>query len=119
MTNLRQKLGWFSMSERRISHGLTLMYKIVNKLAPNYLCDLLTFTNEIHSANTRSRRRNCIWIGKDIKSKSRRNSFFFSMSDLYNKLPEDIINSLSVVAFKAKLKKYIIDGNLTLPDHFL
>ena len=119
MTNLRQKLGWFSMSERRISHGLTLMYKIVNKLAPNYLYDLLTFTNEIHSANTRSRRRNCIWIGKDIKSKSRRNSFFFSMSDLYNKLPEDIITSKSVSTFKLKVNKYITDNKRSLPNHFL
>ena len=118
MTSLRHKLGWFSMSERRISHGLILMYKIVNKKAPNYLSDLLTFTNEIHNVRTRSANRNAIWIGKDIKTKSRRNAFFFSMSTLYNKLPENIISSKSVSTFKIKLNKLLSENKLAIPDHF-
>ena len=119
MTYLRHKLGWFSMSERRTCHGLCLLFKIVNKLAPNYLSDLLNFTDEIHQTDTRSGRRNALWLGKDIKSKSRRNSFFFSMSNLYNKLPEDIISSKSVNSFKLKLNKYISQNKLDLPEHFL
>ena len=116
---LRKKLGWFSMSERRTIHGLTFMFKIANGFAPNYLSDLITFTNEIRHVNTRSSRRNCIWISKDIKTKSRRNAFIFCMSNLYNKLPEDIITSASVNMFKGKLNKYICENKLTLPDHFL
>ena len=116
---LRKKLGWFSMSERRTIHGLTFMFKIANGFAPNYLSDLITFTNEIHRVNTRSSRRNCIWISKDIKTKSRRNALIFCMSNLYNKLPEDIITSASVNMFKDKLNKYICENKLALPDHFL
>ena len=119
ISTLRKELGWLSMSERRASHGLTLMFKIASGCAPNYLADLITFTNEIHQVNTRSSRRNAIWISKDIKLKARRNSFVFTMSVLYNKLPENIINSVSVAIFKTKLKKYIIENKLTLPDHFL
>ena len=115
----RKELGWLSMSERRASHGLTLMFKIASGCAPNYLADLITFTNEIHQVNTRSSRRNAIWISKDIKLKARRNSFVFTMSVLYNKLPESIINSVSAAMFKTKLKKSIIENKLTLPDHFL
>ena len=106
------------MNERRISHGRILMYKIVNKKAPNYLSDLLTFTNEIHNVHTRSANRNAIWIGKDIKTKSRRNAFFFSMSTLYNKLPENIISSKSVSTFKIKLNKLLSENKLAIPDHF-
>ena len=62
---------------------------------------------------------NTIWIGKDIKTKSRRSSFIFSMSVLFNKLPEDIKNSVSAVMFKTKLKKLITENKLNLPDHFL
>jgi hypothetical protein len=119
ITEYRRKLGWFSMSERRACHGLTLIFKIANGRSPNYLSDLMTFTNEVHQVNTRSSRRNTIWISNDIKAKSRRNSFMFSMCTLYNTLPENIINSLSVEIFKTKLKKYISDNKLILPDHFL
>ena len=95
------------------------MFSIASGRAPNYLADLITFTNEIHQVNTRSSRRNAIWISKDIKLKVRRNAFVFTMSVLYNKLPENIINSVSVAIFKTKLKKYIIENKLSLPDHFL
>ena len=119
ISKYRKELGWLSMSERRASHGLMLMFKIASGRAPNYLADLITFTNEIHQVNTRSSRRNAIWISKDIKLKVRRNAFVFTMSVLYNKLPENIINSVSAAMFKTKLKKYIIENKLTLPDHFV
>ena len=119
MTWLRHKLGWLSMSERRISHGLVLMYKVVNKIAPNYLSDLLTFTNEIHEVYTRRRRRNCIWIGNDIKSKLRRNAFLYSMSDLYNKLPENVVESKSVSSFKNRINKLLSENKIAIPDHFV
>lgn len=119
ISDLRKKLGWFSMSERRAIHGLTFMFKISKGMAPNYLTDLITFTNEIHQVNTRSRNRNVIWINKEVKINSRRNAFIFSMSNLYNKLPEDIITSPSVAIFKSKIKKYTSENKLILPDHFL
>ena len=107
------------MSERRISHGLVLMYKVVNKTSPNYLSDLLTFTNDIHDVCTRRRRRNCIWIGNDIKSKSRRNAFFYSISDLFNKLPENVIESKSVSSFKNKINELLSENKIVIPDHFI
>ena len=107
------------MSERSACHGLMLMFKISTGRAPNYLSDLVTFTKEIHQVNTRSSRMNAIWIGKDINAKSHRNSFIFSMSVLFNKLPENIINSVSAAMFKTRLKKHITENKLKLPDHFL
>ena len=119
ITEHRKKLGWLNMSERRASHGLTLMYKIVNGQAPNYLSDLITFTNEVHNVNTRSSGSKKIWICKDIKAKSRRSAFIFSMSNLYNNLPRDIINAKNVNTFKNNIKKLLSENKLNLPDHFL
>ena len=119
MTALRKKIGWFSMSEIRILHGLTMMYKIVNGLAPNYLSDLITFTNEIHDIQTRANIGKKIWIPKDVKTKARRNAFIFSMSTLYNKLPENIITAPSVNSFKSNIKKHMKNNKIAIPANFL
>ena len=119
MSRLRKKLGWLSMSEIRLLHGLTTFFKIVNGLGPNYLSDLLTFTKDVHQLNTRGSVNNTIWISKEIKSKARRNAFIYSMSIMYNKLPENIKSAISVNVFKSKIKKLIIENNLTPPEHFL
>ena len=107
------------MSEIRTIHGLTMMYKVVNGLSPNYLADLITFTNEVHQVNTRSRKKNIIWIPKNVKSKSRRNAFIFSMSTLYNKLPDNITKAVNVKSFKLKLNKLIKENKITLPENFI
>ena len=33
---LLKKLNWLNMKNRRIKHGLTMIYKILNGLAPHY-----------------------------------------------------------------------------------
>ena len=38
--SLLKELSWVDLSVRRKLHKLSLMYKIVFKLAPPYLCDL-------------------------------------------------------------------------------
>ena len=104
---LRGKLGWLTMNERRKLHCLTMMYKILNGNAPNYLKDMFTLQNEIHNSNTRSSRRNLIWVDKGITSKVHRNSFKFYAPTQYNKLPEEIKNCNSVASFKSNLSKYL------------
>ena len=51
---LLKNLNWLNMKNRRIMHGLTIIYKILNGLAPNYLCDSFTLTSEIQNVNTRT-----------------------------------------------------------------
>ena len=101
-----KKLGWLKMSDRRMSHGLTQMYKILNGKAPNYLKNLITLTSELYEPRTRSQMRDTIWISNDYRTKIRRNSFMFAMSTNYNKLPAEITKSNSVNCFKSKLKKH-------------
>jgi hypothetical protein len=87
---LRKKLGWLNMNQRRELHCLTMMYKILHNAAPNYLTDMFTYQNEVHSVNTRGSQNNHIWIDKNIKSKVHRDSFRFYAPCQYNKLPNEI-----------------------------
>ena len=104
---MRRKLGWFDMKQRRHIHCLTMMYKILHGLAPNYLQDIFSFQNEIHHANTRSSQNNQIWIDKNIKSKIHRDSFRYYAPMEYNKLPSEIRNCTTVSSFKSNLIKYM------------
>ena len=112
---LLQKLGWLNMKQRRVQHGLTMIYKILNGHAPHYLSDTFTLTNEIHNVNTR-RAHSTIWINKQAKSKLHRKSYSFYMAKIYNTLPENLQNAVSTDSFKKSLKRFILCGKLVLPN---
>ena len=107
------------MSETRILHGLTYIFKMINNSSPDYLSDLITLKHEIYGIGTRSSMKNTLWISNEIKTKARKNAFVFSMSKLYNDLPENIIGATSVNTFKNRLKIYIKNGKLAIPRNFL
>ena len=107
---MRKKLGWLSMKQRRELHSLTMMYKILHGLAPNYLQDLFTYQNDIHKINTRGSKDNQIWIDKSIKSKIHRHSFRYYTPCQYNALPRNIRDSKSVNSFKSNLTKFLKNG---------
>ena len=113
---LLKQLNWLNMKNRRIQHGLSMIYKILNGFAPDYLKDSFTLTSEIHNVNTR-RAQNSIWINKNITSKLHRKSYTFYMAQIYNGIPEKIQKSVSVNAFKQAIKKYILSGKLVLPNN--
>ena len=104
---LRTKLGWLSMKQRRDLHCLTMLYKILHNSAPDYLQDMFTYQHEVHSVNTRGSQNNLIWIDKNIKSKVHRDSFRYYAPCLYNKLPAKIKSCTSVNSFKSNLTKYL------------
>ena len=111
---LRKQLKWLNMKYRRVQHGLTMIYKILNGQAPNYLRDTFTLTSEIHNVNTRGA-NNSIWINKNITSKLHRKSYTFYMAKIYNSIPENIQKSQSVNSFKQAIKRYIQSEKLVLP----
>ena len=104
---MRKKLGWLSMKQRRELHSLTMMYKILHGLAPNYLADLFSYQKEIHNFNTRGSQNDNIWIDKSITSKIHRNSFKYHTACQYNKLPSSIRECKSVNSFKVNLTKLL------------
>ena len=46
-SKLYAELGLESLADRRLLHRLNMFYKIVNKLAPSYLYNVLTFNDAI------------------------------------------------------------------------
>ena len=60
-----------------------------------------------------------MWISNEVRTKSRNNAFVFSMSKLYNDLPDDITTAKNVSAFKNRLKNHIKSGKLPLPQNFV
>ena len=104
---MRKKLGWLSMKQRRELHSLTMMYKILHGLAPNYLQDLFTYQKDIHNVNTRGSQNDNIWIDKSIKSKIHRESFKYHTACQYNELPKSIRDCKSVNSFKLNLTKLL------------
>ena len=50
-----QKLDTLNMEGRTKRHALTLMHKIVNKIAPGYLTEKLSYRHDVHNHNTRNR----------------------------------------------------------------
>ena len=61
----RNFLGWKSLEERRVEMKARIMYKTVNMLAPNRLCDLFQNVNKITDYNLRgSSTRVCISMPK-------------------------------------------------------
>ena len=102
---LYEELGWQTLASRRENAKLIMMYKIVNKLVPNYLQSVIpNIANpETSTYNTRQR--------FDLPHFRARtdlfnNSFFPSTVRLWNELPLSIRNSPSLSISKSKITKY-------------
>ena len=52
-TDLLNRLKWLPISKRLELHTVTMVYKCLNDLAPQYLSDLFTQTDQVHNYNTR------------------------------------------------------------------
>ena len=106
ITATRKKMQQLDMSSRRLLHGLTFMFKIVNKTAPVYLCERIKLQKDIHSYNTRQ--RNSI-RPQFAKTKMRSNSFFINMCNKFNSISEEVeTHGISVATFKNRCKDYLL-----------
>ena len=48
------ELKWLTFPKRVDYHTCTMVYKALNNLAPNYICERFIMTSDIHSRNLRS-----------------------------------------------------------------
>ena len=110
----RKKINWLCMSDRRTLNGLSLLFKIINGQAPDYLIDLFTLISEISNRSTRSYPNN-IWIPNEHLSAIHRKSFRFCIPQIWNNLPESIKNSKSLYTFKKHLKTALLNNEINFP----
>ena len=105
ITTHRKHLGLLNMDDRRLLHSLTLMHKIVKKVAPSYLSNRIIQHADIHDHNTRNRLALAI---NNIRTAKKSNSFFGSIQKRYNTLSNNSdISHLTVETFKTKCKKHL------------
>ena len=95
-SNLLNSLSWDNLSVRRTKQKANLMHKCVNKLAPNYRCNM--FTPRALSFDLR-----------DASQKLRlpKRSFSYSGASLWNDLPEDIRATKSLRNFKRRIDNWL------------
>ena len=94
-------LGWPLLSSRRKSSKLILMYKIVNRLTPQYLFDDYQQTQTFNTTrHLRTTNRVSVPFSRTLKHK---NSFFPSTLKLWNELTSDLADSPSLNKFKLGL----------------
>ena len=96
-----------NMSNRRLLHNLTLMFKIKNKNAPNYLCNRIQNFAATHHHLTRNR----LDINPPFaRSKIRNMSYFINISKKYNIISRKIeVNNISLYTFKKRCREYLLE----------
>ena len=103
--SLLNDLSWVELSVRRKIHKLNLMYKMVFKLAPPYLCDLCpNFVSERSSCSLRSANNLCLPF---VRTERYKKSFLFSSIQEWNSLPLETRISSSPGNFKRNLLKFL------------
>ncbi len=96
-------LNWVNLSTRRQIHKCVSVFKCLNNLVPEYLSEHFTRNCNIHSYNTR--RKNDLHAIKPNLSLGKR-SFKYSGSLLYNTLPSEIKNAVSLPNFKNLIQRH-------------
>ncbi len=101
-----KKLNWLNMQNRRSLHVCTMMYKVQKGNAPDYLCNLFQFRQEVHSYGTRQVDSGFI---EPRYSRCSHKCFSYFGSMVYNSVPIDIRSASSISSFKKLYFKHLLD----------
>ena len=106
ITPYLQDLDTLNMTSRASSHALTMMHKIVTKVAPAYLTDKLSYRQDIHEHDTRN--RNTLNIRR-LHTARKNGAFFVKTANEYNTLKQisTFKDCDSITGFKAKTVRYL------------
>ena len=106
---LLKELGLETLKTRRRSHRLIYLYKIKNKLTPEYLYETCPIVN--HNDNVHNLRRNNQLLQLQTRTTAYFNSFFPTTIRDWNSLPGELLTASSISIFKKLLKENV--GNVT------
>lgn len=102
---LFSELKWQSFPERVTYQKAIMMYKIINKICPDYLLNHITLTSEISTRHTRSHDTYQLYVPKPNCELFRR-SFMYSGAVIWNNLPVHVKNAPSVSCFKSRFLRW-------------
>ena len=99
---LYEETGWETLEKRRERSKLTLMYKIINRLTPQFLFDILPDLPDDNPRYNLRQRPDAV-SSFNCRTCLFENSFFPSTTKLWNLLPSEIRNSPTLAQFKRKI----------------
>ena len=101
-----EKNKTLNMENRRKLHSLILMHKIALGLAPDYLSEKIVRHQDLHSYHTRRRENIAV---QRVNTSIRSNTFFISISKLYNEILPVIggRENMSLNTFRTKCKNHL------------
>ena len=97
--HLFEDLGWLSFVNRIQYHKGVLMYKCMNNLAPDYLCEMFKSNPCSNKYSLRSSDAHCLFIPRP-KTNYMKKTFQYSGTILWNKLPKSVKESENINVFK-------------------
>ena len=101
---LLQRLGWLPVDRLVHRETSTMVYKSLNGLAPDNLCQIFSRLSDVH--NRLLRNTKCDLVVPRMRTAYGQKSFAFRGVDTWNKLHSDIKLAPSIQSFKAKLKAH-------------
>lgn len=100
--NLYNEVGWQTLASRRENSQLVMFFKIINNLAPEYLCQLAPpCIANLTQYNLRNRNNLSV---PNTRTENFKNSFINHASRLWNELDADLRNSNTISQFKSRLQ---------------
>jgi len=106
ITLMLNNLSEFSVHQKILYKSVEFIYKIRNKMLPQYLQKNLTFVRDIHQHNTRNRENYAV---QTFNSTNKNNTLFAKGIKIFNDLPNDLKNCKHFKQFKILLRLYILE----------
>ena len=107
---LIENLKWLCFNDRCKYHCATLVYKILNGLAPCYLKDLITIANNNRYSLRSATKQDLVLNGAPRTSYYKQSFSYYGMT-IWNEIPIDIRNSKSLQSFKIRYKSHLSKGS--------
>jgi Reverse transcriptase (RNA-dependent DNA polymerase) len=101
--HMLNELGWLNVKQKLAVSIVVLIKKIIKKEVPNYLCDEVQYSSNIHNYKTR---KSTDFFIPAINSDFGQKSLFQSGLRLYNSLPNDIKNIQNTKRFRTECTEY-------------
>ena len=103
-TELRERLGWTTLSHRRNLLTLKTIHKCIHKRGPTYLHE--KFIKQSDMGNSRTRRAYKLYLHRP-RTDFYKNSFEYSGAKLWNSLPASVRDVTSRLGFSHALQCYL------------
>ena len=100
-----QALGWEPLYIMRRKTKAKLMYKVLNKMAPEPLTKLVTYKNEI--TNHKLRNISTSLCVPQPRTNSMKNSFMYDGAHLWNSIPNEVKECKTLSLFRNKIATHI------------